>query len=236
MKLKVPFESEIKFNTSLCEITKISLEHEYTVNDSSILGNFIVSGEYKCHEISVNRDEFNKVLPFQLELDEAIDLDTIELEIDDFTYKVENNDTLKVFIEYVVKGELLERDAVFESVDEEDLNHEFDILNDLDEEESETEEMIEEEKQEEIKTEVEEVVEEIEEIRDIDEDTKNSILSSIDNNDDNYVTYHIHIIKESETIESICTLYKTNSIALGEYNDLSEFNIGDKIIIPFENE
>ena len=50
--------------------------------------------------------------------------------------------------------------------------------------------------------------------------------------DDSYVTYHIHIVKDNETIESICTKYKTNENILKDYNDISTLSIGDKLIIP----
>ena len=57
-------------------------------------------------------------------------------------------------------------------------------------------------------------------------------METIKNSDDTFVTYHIHIMKENETIESICTLYGTNTNYLNEYNDIQNVNVGDKILIP----
>ena len=50
------------------------------------------------------------------------------------------------------------------------------------------------------------------------------------------MTYHIHEMKETDTVESICLKYNTSDSILGEYNDLSTLTLGDKIIIPEINE
>ena len=55
MFIKIPFESEIEFKTNISEITKMSLEHEFNVNDGVVLGNFYISGEYRVHEVSIKR-------------------------------------------------------------------------------------------------------------------------------------------------------------------------------------
>ena len=88
----------------------------------------------------------------------------------------------------------------------------------------------------EIDREVEEPKEEINEERDISEEAKDTILNNINDSDDVYVTYHIHEMKETDTVESICLKYNTSDSILGEYNDLSTLTLGDKIIIPEINE
>ena len=45
----------------------------------------IISGDYKAHELSVNKDEFSYTLPFSIELSENLDLDTIDFSITDFS-------------------------------------------------------------------------------------------------------------------------------------------------------
>src|SRR5699024_5739206 len=100
MNLIIPFTKDIKFNSNISEIVSISLEHDYTVNDGEILGNFIVSGDYKSHEVSVNKEHFEYVLPFSVELTTRIDRDSVDFSIEDFTYEIKNNDTLEVRIEY----------------------------------------------------------------------------------------------------------------------------------------
>ena len=91
MNCVIPFNKIIKFDTNIAEITSISLEHEITINDTSILGNFLISGEYKSHEVSVNVEKFNYTLPFDFALPESINPESINFEITDFTYKIEDN-------------------------------------------------------------------------------------------------------------------------------------------------
>lgn len=224
MDIKIPFESVVKFKTTCCEITKMSLEHEYTINDDTILGNFIISGDYRSHEISINKDEFKYTLPFQVELNDNIDLDTIELDIDDFAYELVENDSLKINIVYNVKADLKE-DIEFERVDEEELVKELDNLDDLVLEENNTPENIEED---------EEIID-LNEDRKVDGSTQTDIINSI-SDEESYVTYHIHMVKENETLESISALYKINLNVLKEYNEITELNVGDKVLIPFDNE
>lgn len=229
MDIKIPFESVVQFKTNCYEITKMSLEHEFTINNDTILGNFIISGDYRSHEISVNKDDFNYILPFQVELNDNINLDTIELDIDDFAYEIVGNDSLKINIVYNVKADLKE-EIEFERVDEEELVKELDNLDDLDLEtdypkENVAENFIEEDK-EEIK---------LSEDRKVSGSTQTDIINSI-SDEESYVTYHIHMVKENETLESISALYKINLNVLKEYNEITELNIGDKVLIPFDNE
>lgn len=50
--------------------------------------------------------------------------------------------------------------------------------------------------------------------------------------DDEYVTYHVHLVKENETIEQIITMYNVSVEYLKEYNEITEIKVGDKLIIP----
>ncbi len=211
MNLIIPFTKDIKFKTNIGEILSVSLEHDYTVNNSEILGNFTVSGDYKAHEVSVNKDHFEHVLPFSVELSTRVDSDSVDFTVEDFTYEVIDKDTLRVNIEYSVNA--------LEVMDDE--REEETTLDDL------LEEMDEEIKEEEI---VEE--EEIREDKVISEETKNTILDSMNDKDDVFVTYHIHVMNETETIENVCLKYNTSTSILSEYNDLEGISAGDKIIIP----
>ena len=102
MNCVIPYTKEIVFKTKIAEISSISLEHEMNINDTELLGNFIVSGDYKSHELSVNKEEFSYTLPFSIEITENIDLDTIDFSITDFSYEIKGDNTLKVFIEFSV--------------------------------------------------------------------------------------------------------------------------------------
>ena len=57
-------------------------------------------------------------------------------------------------------------------------------------------------------------------------------LNNALNASNTYVTYHIHVVGENDTIDSITNNYKISKDILSEYNDLSNLNIGDKILIP----
>ena len=53
------------------------------------------------------------------------------------------------------------------------------------------------------------------------------------NTEESFYKYKIYIMREEDTIESIAIKYNVTLDDLKEYNDLSNINIGDKIIIPF---
>lgn len=250
MFIKIPFESEIEFKTNISEITKMSLEHDFNVNDGVVLGNFYVSGEYRVHEVSINKDPFNYTLPFTVELRDDLKKDTLEFNIEDFSYDVVNNKTLKVYIEYSLKAEVEEKEeeCLFERVDESELESELAFIDTfLEEEHNETNEEEQDvvevelkdeeeciEKQEEvIPKKVEEVKEnkDMEEVR-VTEEEEKTIMDTIKTSDDTFVTYHIHIVKENETKESICALYNVSSSFISDYNNLDSLTIGDKVLIP----
>ena len=244
MNCIIPFTKDIKFNTNICEILSISLENEYTVNDNEILGNFIVSGDYKSHEVSVNKAHFEHVLPFSVNLTTRIDADSIDFAIEDFTYEIIDKNILKVNIEYSINAlELKEEEKIFDPVEERDTLDT--ILDSISEEleEPKLEERKEDDDQmdtlvEEKKNLEEEKTETYEEARDdkISPEEENAILESVNPSEETFITYHIHIMSETDTIETICAKYNTTQNLLGEYNDLSTIAIGDKLIIPDSNE
>lgn len=231
MKNVIPFTKEIKFDNKISEITSISLEENYNSTSDTIDGEFIVSGDYRTHELSVNRENFEYKLPFSVDLTEKINPDTLNFEITDFSYDILNDDTLKVNIEFKIDAEKEEvREEVFHEVDEL-LNNEQ-VISDLIEEVKEQEDKDnnnEREDIEELQTE-----ENGEERLDIEEE--NTILDSINQDENEYTTYHIHIVKEAETIESICALYNSDTTLLAEYNDLNEFKVGEKLIVVEKDE
>ena len=44
--------------------------------------------------------------------------------------------------------------------------------------------------------------------------------------------YHLHIVKETETIESICTLYGLSKEEILNINNITNVNVNDKLLIP----
>ena len=147
LKEIIPFEKEIKFDSKIAQIENISLEHFEDLDKEDIEGYFLVSGEYKVHQISVNLEKFEKKIPFNIEVTDNIIRDSIKFDIDEFSYDIKDNDTLLVKIDLAFNYELKE--------DEEELTRLIEI-EENNEEKDKTEESKEDkvEIKEEIKDEV----------------------------------------------------------------------------------
>mgnify|MGYP004556092419 FL=1 len=231
-------ERDFLFKDSIFEITSISVEHDEDINGSNLEGDFIISGDYRLHEISINKEDFSFKLPFTHEIRSNINLDTINLEITDFTYELNNNDELHVHIEYIVSGE----QSLIEFADEKDLNE---FLNktdaevvDLTKDEPRFKEVSKEETldipaEDSKKEEKEEPKEEIKEDKPSEIST-NNIIGSI-NADETYVKYHVHTVMQNDTLEGILDKYKITLTDLKKYNTFEALEVNMKLVIP-ENE
>ncbi len=220
MNCIIPFTKDINFKTNIAKILSVSLEHEYTANPMEVLGNFTISGEYKVHEVSINKESFEYVLPFSVNLTKEIDINSVDFDIVNFTYEVVDDDTLRVNIEYSINAVELPEEKEEVTIDE--------LLDEIDEDVRAKIEDVKEEKEE--IQEKEEVLET--ENRDITDEAKETILNSINKDDNTYVTYHVHIMSETDTIESICLKYNVTESILKEYNDITTLGVKDKVIIP----
>ena len=189
MNLIIPFEKKVKFSGPVKEICSISLEHEITKNEGEILGNFLVSGTYKEYELSVNKQDFNFTLPFSVDISNRIDLSSIEFSIDNFTYNLDN-DELDIKIDYVVEGTEMKEEVAFERAPESPS-----IESLLDERKESQEETIEEKETKD------------EESERIDKEKITNVVTSMMDTEDDFMTYHIHIVKKDETLEMICEHY-----------------------------
>lgn len=229
-------ERDFLFKDSIFEITSISVEHDEDINGSNLEGDFIISGDYRLHEISINKEDFSFKLPFTHEIRSNVNLDTINLEITDFTYELNNSDELHVHIEYVVSGE----QSLIEFADEKDLDE---FLNSTDaevvdltsdeprfKEVSNNEELVIPVK-EDVK---EEVVDTKDEENPPSEIVQNNIMNSI-NADETYVKYHVHTVMQSDTLEGILDKYKITLTELKKYNSFEALEVNMKLVIP-ENE
>ncbi len=209
LKSIIPYTKEIEFDSKLAEICSISLEHELNITDTDIEGNFIVSGEYKSHEISINKETFLYKLPFSVEVTDNIKKDSIEFEITDFTYEIVGDSTLKVNIEFSVSALEEEKETSREAIVEE------------------VEELLEEELK------PTEAIDENESLEErIDKESADLILDSASHKEDEFTTYFIHQVKSGDTLESIINTYQTDLATIKKYNSFEELNVGDKIIIP----
>lgn len=224
MNCKIPFTKDIDFEKKVSEITSISLEHETKVEEGILKGNFIVSGDFKSHEVSVNKEPFSYILPFEIDLADDVDPNTIEFMIEDFTYEIIDQSILRVNIDFNVIASLKEKE---EEEEEEplfqDVNNAFlEPVDILEEDDRSIKEMkIEENKKEEEKEERE---------------SEDTIISNMKGETNEYATYHIHMISDGESVETICTMYNSNLNILQDYNDLANITPGDKLIIPENNE
>ena len=102
MKKVIPFRKEIQFKNYLAEITSISLEHTLKLEKESVLGEFIVSGDYKMSDTSTTTEKFSYNLPFEITLDEHYVLDKVTVDVDDFYYEIINNNALVVNIDVIL--------------------------------------------------------------------------------------------------------------------------------------
>ena len=217
MNCKIPFTKDIDFEKKVSEITSISLEHETKVEDGLLKGNFIVSGDFKSHEVSINKEPFSYILPFEIDLADDVDENTIEFMIEDFTYEIVDNSILRVKIDFNVIASLKEK---------EDVEEEEPLFQDAKTAFLETDDLEEErEAKEEEKDTSKEMME-----------TEDTIIKNIKSDEDEYATYHIHMVSDGESIETICTMYNSNLNILQDYNDLSNIAPKDKLIIPESHE
>lgn len=233
MNITIPFQKEILFKSKIAEITSISLEHDVSINDNELLGDFIVSGEYKNLDVNVDVLPFNHVVPFRVSLEDNIDINTLDYSIVDFSYDVKNDDTLFVKIDFNVtanklvdlKEELFikpEDDEISKNIIEENRNDNVFIEVNKDEiKESEVDNTL---------------LNEVNDKRDNDAINNENINAILNNNmEKDYITYHVHMVKINESVESICTQYNIDKELIMELNDISEVSMGDKILIPLNS-
>lgn len=229
-------ERDFLFKENIFEITSISIEHDYDINGEKLEGDFIISGDYKVHEVSINKEDFSFKVPFTHELRSNINLDTINLEITDFSYELQNGDELHVHIEYIITAE----QGLIEFADETSLD-EFLKTNDaevidLSEEPPRFKDIEEATKMEfpQITDETTAPVESLEEETPEPSEAltnQTTILNSI-NSEETYIKYHVHTVMPNDTLEGILNKYKINLLELKKYNSFETLEINMKLIIP----
>ncbi len=246
MKKNISIEKEIKFPTMIGEVSAISLEQNlYFLDECNVRGEFLLNGKYKLTEASRLEEEFHYKIPVEIVLSEHIDLGTTNIEITDFTYKIED-DSMICHIEISIEG--LE---TVESIHSGDLEKEEyrecdDDLKALNEIEIPSIEKV-DEQQKKISLEKEVIVDENKISENVvledgvskedSENTNDSLFVHLsDDDDDSYGTFVVYIVRQNETLNSIIEKYHTSKEELEKYNDISNINIGTKLIIPFTND
>ena len=243
MRQIIPFKKELLFKTKVSEITSISLEHSISSKeDDKVVGNFLVTGDYKMTEGSINREKFRFDIPFEINLDDKYDMDSIIIDIDNFYYEVVNNESLKVNIDVYVMGDKIEEELPADDNHLGDVKKDDTRLNDLISN-SKDNELEEESIKYKKANKVESIVDEDDNI-DINIDNSNintndnmntnSIFNNIDTGD-TYVTYYVYIVKEGDTLDKVLDKFKVSKEELEKYNDISDIKEKDKLIIPSSN-
>ena len=117
MKKIIPFKKDLVFINNIYEITSISLEHNFKVDDNEIRGEFIINGDYSKNIIE-EKEPFIFNIPFSAIIDYDFDKDKIVVDIDDFNYKIKDDNILEIninlLIDNIVKKEEIEDDKVEE--------------------------------------------------------------------------------------------------------------------------
>ncbi len=247
MKQIIPFVKDLELATRISEVTSIALEHNLQMeNNDSIVGNFVVSGKYKINDISINEEVFEKVVPFDITLDDKYDATKLKIDIDDFYYEIINDQYLRVHIDvladnlvYVKKEENEIKEEVSyddvssvtsETIRGDDYNQtkmgdEPNMINN----ENPNLENVDvncEEKNEKTSEDIS--------LKSI--DITNNLTSKFFDTEEKYVTYKVHIVRESETIDQIKEKYNISTEELEKYNNLDNIILGTKLIIPVINE
>lgn len=248
MRQIIPFKKDLLFKTKVSEITSISLEHSIAMkNSEKISGEFHITGDYKMTEASINRENFNFKIPFDIELDSKYVPSTLSIDIDNFYYEVVNNESLQVNIDLYIEGEKeKEKEEVLPEKEEkkEEMVIEMPPLN---EEKIDTsffpgpksELQEKEERKEEIIPEIMTSQKNTVIFEDNHQEKANhqefNLFENIDNSD-TYITYYVYIVKEQDTIDSIMEKYHIDKETISLYNNLEEIKPGTKLIIPNKNE
>ena len=233
LKQIIPFKKELLFKTKINEITSISLEHSISsVVSDKVVGNFLITGDYKMTEGSINREKFKFDVPFEINLDSRYNTDSIEIDIDNFYYEVINNEALRVNIDVYLIGErLLEDISTIKDKDVKKSDLDSSISDDILE--------VENIKYDKVKR-VESIIDDSV-LNDEGEKLENNVL---DNNNvfgsmdslDTYVTYYVYVVKEDDTLDKILDKFNISKEELEKYNDINNIKEKMKLIIPSSNE
>lgn len=242
MKQIIPFEKDILFKTKIGELTSISLDNDLILKgEDLIIGNFYIKGTYKMLSSSTSEEEYSYKIPCEIQISDEYDTYDCNIDIDDFTYEIKNDDTLyvkiSVSIDNLVKKETL-KDITEQLETREELPTENStplverIVPETPKEIKTTEEPKEEiNEQQEQQRDIPEVVDERENISPINviNDIKSDIIKETE---ERYLTYKVYIVTEEDTIETITEKYSVTKEQIKDYNEFDNLQAGMKLVIP----
>ena len=111
MKKIIPFTKDIPFQEGLKEILSISLDHDLSMKNQVLMGNFYLKGKYLTN--SEIEDDFSYKIPFEINISDKYDINDTEFDIEDFYYDVIDNEKLRINIEVYIDG-LIEKEEIIE--------------------------------------------------------------------------------------------------------------------------
>lgn len=111
----VPFTKDITFKTKIGEITSISLDHDLKLKQEDLItGNFYLKGTYKMLETSTIEEEYSYKIPCEIAISDEYDTFDAEIDIDDFSYEIVDDEILRVnivvSIDNLIKKEVIEKE------------------------------------------------------------------------------------------------------------------------------
>lgn len=243
MQIIKKINRELEFNYNISEITSICMDIDYKVNGNVLSGVLNLEGDYVSSNFEDTREDFDKKLDFSIDLDENIDTNTVKVEIDDFTYSIDQNKLnvnvdLSLSYEFVLFDEKKEFDKFIESreIDTNTLE-EIKKVEEVREVEEDNEGTCEIEEQEE-KLASEEVVDskDNEAIEEEQRNIEESIIDMASNFNDDFITYHIYIVNDVDTLDGIAEKYHISIDIIKEYNNIENLKSGMKLVIPICDE
>lgn len=101
MRKIIPFSKDLTFINDIYEIVSISLEHNFKVDDNEIKGEFIINGEYTKNIIE-EKEPFIFNIPFNAIIDYDYDKEKVIVDIEDFNYKIKDNNILEININLLI--------------------------------------------------------------------------------------------------------------------------------------
>lgn len=243
MKQIVPFTKKIEFDTTVDEITSISLDKKIKeVKDGIISGIFELYLEYKESDISITTLKYDSTIPFDIDIDDKYDLKNVKVDIDDFYYEIDDNEVMlhiDVLIDNLelcdekIEDIIIKKDDREENIEievediiEEVIDVNIDDLEERDVKEDNVE-------RDDLNIKIEDLFKELDEnITDVKVKDNTPIFKTFDDNNETFVTYNVHIVREDDNIETICLKYGVTKEELSYYNDINIIKLGDKLIVP----
>ena len=216
----IPFSKDITFKDVIGEITSIALDDNLSFDDKyTIKGELTVRG---CHKVNDLEEDFSYNIPVLISVDEKYDTDKASIIVDDFYYEIINENILRVKIDlllddlfYKEEDVREEQNLLMKDKDSYNLSLDTEKFDVSFEKESEQENKI---------------------LLNTSDDNKITDLFKENNDEKQYSIYRVYTVGENDTIDGILEKYQVTKDELEQFNDLTKFDIGMKLIIPGSDE